>query len=94
MQIGSELNKNATYEKNLQTNREKFEAIEKVAAKTRAGGGAKAVERLHAKGKLSARERIELLVDPGSYFMEVGLHTAYGFYEEQGGAPSAGVASP
>ena len=91
MQIGSELNKNATYQKNLQANREKFEAIESVAAKTRAGGGAKAIERLHSKGKLSARERIDLLIDPGSYFMEVGLHTAYGFYEEQGGAPSAGV---
>ncbi|MBC8144528.1 MAG: acyl-CoA carboxylase subunit beta [bacterium] len=65
--------------------------IEEVAARTREGGGAKARERLHKKGKLSARERIELLIDPGTYFMEIGLFTAHGFYEEEGGAPSAGV---
>ncbi|HVZ38864.1 MAG TPA: acyl-CoA carboxylase subunit beta [Candidatus Kapabacteria bacterium] len=65
--------------------------MEAVANRTRAGGGAKARERLHDRGKLSARERIDLLIDPGTWFMEIGLLTANGFYEEQGGAPSAGV---
>ena len=91
MQIGSEINPNATYQKNLQTNTELFGEIEKIAEATRFGGGPKAVERLHSRGKLSARERINLLIDPGSYFMEIGLHTAHGFYEDQGGVPAAGV---
>src|ERR1035441_4162725 len=54
------------------------------------GGGAKAIESQHAKGRLTARERIALLADPGTFF-ELGLYTAYGMYEEWGGAPAAGV---
>ena len=44
-----------------------------------------------AKEKLSARERIQLLIDSNTDFLEIGLHTAHGFYAEEGGAPSAGV---
>ncbi len=91
MRIGSDLGGTPAYQKNYETNTALLTSIEEVAERTRAGGGAKARERLHAKGKLSARERIELLIDPGSYFMEIGLLTAHGFYKEQGGAPSAGV---
>lgn len=91
MQIGSELSHDTTFQKNLEANKRLLQSIEEAAAATRAGGGAKAVERLHKKNKLSARERIELLIDPGSFFLEVGLFTAHGFYQEQGGAPSAGV---
>ena len=58
--------------------------------KIREGGGAKAIESQHSKGRLTARERISLLVDPGSFF-EIGSFAAYGMYEEWGGAPSAGV---
>ena len=54
------------------------------------GGGAKAIENQHAKGRLTARERIALLADPGTFF-ELGLYTAHGMYEEWGGAPAAGV---
>src|SRR5579864_3737372 len=54
------------------------------------GGGAKAIENQHAKGRLTARERIGLLVDPGSFF-ELGQYAAHGMYEEWGGAPAAGV---
>ena len=54
------------------------------------GGGAKAIENQHAKGRLTARERIELLVDPGTFF-ELGIYAAHGMYEEWGGAPAAGV---
>jgi acetyl-CoA carboxylase carboxyltransferase component len=54
------------------------------------GGGAKAIESQHAKGRLTARERIKLLLDPDSFF-ELGLYAAFGMYEEWGGAPSAGV---
>jgi acetyl-CoA carboxylase carboxyltransferase component len=54
------------------------------------GGGAKAIENQHAKKRLTARERIQQLADPGSFF-ELGLYAAYGMYEEWGGAPAAGV---
>src|SRR6202167_6154848 len=58
--------------------------------KIREGGGAKAIENQHGKGRLTARERINLLVDPGTFF-ELGSFAAYGMYEEWGGAPAAGV---
>jgi acetyl-CoA carboxylase carboxyltransferase component len=57
----------------------------------RQGGGAKAVEAQHKKGRLTARERITKLIDPGSYFFELGAFAAFEMYEEWGGAPSAGV---
>jgi 3-methylcrotonyl-CoA carboxylase beta subunit len=56
----------------------------------RLGGGAKAIERQHEKNRLTARERIERLAEPGSFF-ELGLWAAWNMYSEWGGAPSAGV---
>src|SRR5215471_21161929 len=56
----------------------------------REGGGAKAIESQHNKGRLTARERIQKLIDPGSFF-ELGTYVAHGMYEEWGGAPAAGV---
>jgi 3-methylcrotonyl-CoA carboxylase beta subunit len=56
----------------------------------REGGGPKAIENQHSKGRLTARERINLLVDPGTFF-EIGAFAAHGMYEEWGGAPAAGV---
>src|SRR5437762_183558 len=58
----------------------------------RLGGGKKAIERQHAKGRLTARERIAALIDPDTQFFELGLWAAFGMYAEWGGAPSAGVA--
>ena len=57
----------------------------------RAGGGIKAAEAQHAKGRLTVRERSKLLLDEGTELMELGLWAAYGMYEEYGGAPAAGV---
>jgi len=57
----------------------------------RQGGGAKAIEAQHKKGRLTARERIAKLIDPGGYFFELGAFAAFEMYEEWGGAPSAGV---
>src|SRR5205085_10374837 len=57
----------------------------------RLGGGAKAIERQHAKGRLTARERIARLLDPGTELFELGLWAAWQMYAEWGGAPSAGV---
>ena len=58
--------------------------------KIREGGGPKAIESQHSKGRLTARERLDLLLDPGTFF-ELGSFAAYGMYEEWGGAPAAGV---
>ncbi|MEO6808677.1 MAG: acyl-CoA carboxylase subunit beta [Isosphaeraceae bacterium] len=55
------------------------------------GGGPQAVARQHSKGRKTARERIEQLIDPDSTILELGLWAAYGMYEEWGGAPAAGV---
>jgi 3-methylcrotonyl-CoA carboxylase beta subunit len=57
----------------------------------RQGGGAKAIESQHGKKRLTARERLALLLDPETEFLELGLFAAFGMYEEWGGAPSAGV---
>jgi acetyl-CoA carboxylase carboxyltransferase component len=57
----------------------------------RQGGGAKAIESQHKKGRLTARERIAKLIDPGTYFFELGTFAAFEMYEEWGGAPSAGT---
>src|ERR1700722_13178480 len=55
------------------------------------GGGPKAMDAQHAKSRLTARERLALLLDPGEQFLELGLFAAFGMYEEWGGAPGAGV---
>src|SRR6201985_2237235 len=54
-------------------------------------GGTDAIERQHKKGRLTARERVVRLIDPGSQLFELGLFAAWKMYEEWGGAPSAGV---
>src|SRR5947208_650588 len=55
----------------------------------RNGGGAEKIERQHQQGKLTARERVQELVDPGSRFFEIGLLVAHDLYD--GAAPAAGV---
>jgi 3-methylcrotonyl-CoA carboxylase beta subunit len=57
----------------------------------REGGGPEAIARQHAKGRKTARERIDALTDPGSPFLELGLWAGYQMYDEWGGAPGAGV---
>ena len=58
---------------------------------TRLGGGQKRIEAHKKKGKLTARERIAMLTDEGTSFMELGLFTGDGMYEEEGGCPSGGT---
>jgi acetyl-CoA carboxylase carboxyltransferase component len=60
-------------------------------AEIRLGGGTKAVEAQRAKGRLTARERIALLLDQGTELLELGLWAAHGMYQEFGGAPGAGA---
>lgn len=61
------------------------------AATIKLGGGAKAIDRQHDKKRLTARERIAALIDPGTEFFELGRWSAWQMYTEWGGAPSAGV---
>ncbi len=57
----------------------------------RQGGGARAAEAQHSKGRLTVRERLSLLLDQDSPFLELGLWAAHGMYADYGGAPAAGV---
>jgi 3-methylcrotonyl-CoA carboxylase beta subunit len=61
------------------------------AKKVKQGGGEKKIDEQHKKGKLTARERIEHLIDKGTAFLEIGLFAGEGMYQEQGGCPSGGV---
>ncbi|MDT7541645.1 MAG: hypothetical protein QOE33_1549 [Acidobacteriota bacterium] len=63
--------------------------LRELEAKLKQGGGAEKIERQHSQGKLTARERIELLLDRNAYAQEIGMLVAYDEYK--GGAPSAGV---
>ena len=69
--------------------RELSEQLLQLEARLRRGGGPDKIDRQHQQGKLTARERIELLLDKDTYSQEIGLLVAYDQYE--GGAPAAGV---
>lgn len=77
-------NPNPTMDTLLQNLQAKYEQV-------KLGGGAKRIEKEHAKGKLTARERIDYLRDQDTDFLEVGAFVADGMYAEEGGCPSGGV---
>ncbi len=60
-------------------------------AKVKLGGGEKRIEKLHAEGKMTARERIDYLLDPKAKCIEIGAFVGEGMYVEHGGCPSGGV---
>ena len=68
-----------------------LESNRTLAAEIVQGGGSGAIQRQHAKQRLTARERIDQLVDPGATFLELGLWSAWDMYSEWGGAAAAGV---
>lgn len=65
------------------------EQLDHLETRLRTGGGPERIERQHRAGKLTARERIARLIDPGAFFLEIGLLIAYDRYD--GKAPAAGV---
>jgi len=83
--------KSPDFEKNRRAIITLLTEIKNEEEKIRQGGGAKAIESQHKKKRLTARERIEKLIDPGSRFFELGLYAAYEMYGEWGGAPAAGT---
>jgi 3-methylcrotonyl-CoA carboxylase beta subunit len=80
----------ARFEANMRFLADLMSQVHNEEEEIRQGGGAKAIENQHGKKRLTGRERIELLVDPGSFF-ELGIYVAHGMYEEWGGAPAGGV---
>ncbi|MDA8850065.1 acyl-CoA carboxylase subunit beta [Flavobacteriaceae bacterium] len=78
-------NKNEDYNKLLVTN------LNKRLAQVKLGGGKLKIEKEHAKGKLTARERIDYLLDSKSKSIEIGAFVGDGMYESHGGCPSGGV---
>ncbi len=79
------------FEKNTRRMVDLLKEIKNEEERIREGGGPKAIEAQHKKGRLTARERIAKLIDPGSEFFELGLYAAHEMYSEWGGAPAAGV---
>lgn len=59
--------------------------------KIKLGGGKKSIDKQHEKNKLTARERIDYLIDKDSHFIEIGAFAGYDMYAEQGGCPAAGT---
>jgi acetyl-CoA carboxylase carboxyltransferase component len=80
-----------TFNKNEDHNKLLVSDLKKKLSKVHAGGGEKRIEKHHAKGKMTARERIDYLLDPKKPSIEIGAFAAEGMYKEHGGAPSAGV---
>ncbi len=79
------------FEKNMRAMADLVSKFHNEEEKLREGGGAKAIDNQHEKKRLTARERIALLLDPGTEFFELSIYAAYKMYEEWGGAPAAGV---
>ncbi len=65
--------------------------LERLLTKIKQGGGTKRIEKEHSKGKLTARERLNKLFDPGCERLEIGALAGHDMYDEQGGCPAGGV---
>jgi 3-methylcrotonyl-CoA carboxylase beta subunit len=79
------------FEKNTRRMIDLVAQIKNQESEIQQGGGAKAIESQHKKGRLTARERISKLIDPHTSFFELGIYAAHEMYEEWGGAPAAGT---
>ncbi len=90
-QIGNNLASESTFLKREDFQKEILRKLNGVKEKVKDGGGKKSIEKHKAKGKLTARERINLLIDDPKKFFELSTFAAYGMYEEYGGAPSSGT---
>ena len=90
-QIGSQVKENEIFLKREDFQKELLRKLEAAKDIIKEGGGKKAIEKHKAKGKLTARERVNLLVDDSKKFFELSTFAAYGMYEEYGGAPSSGT---
>lgn len=83
--------KELEFNKNDDKMRLKISALERELEKIYLGGGKKRIEKLHESGKMTARERIDYLLDPDTERVEIGALAGYEMYEEYGGCPAGGV---
>lgn len=79
------------FNKNEDHNKLLLSDLKQRFAKVKLGGGEKRIEKLHSEGKMTARERIDYLLDPGAKSIEIGAFAGDGMYAEHGGCPSGGV---
>jgi acetyl-CoA carboxylase carboxyltransferase component len=79
------------FNKNEDHNKLLLSELKQRFAKIKLGGGEKRIAKLHAEGKMTARERINYLLDENSKSIEIGGFVGDGMYEEHGGCPSGGV---
>jgi 3-methylcrotonyl-CoA carboxylase beta subunit len=79
------------FNKNEDHNRLLLSDLKKRFAQVKLGGGQKRIDKLHAEGKMTARERIDYLLDEKANSIEIGAFVGDGMYEEHGGCPSGGV---
>lgn len=89
--IGSSINQNPSFSKREDYYKELLRKLNAEKEKVKLGGGQKAIEKHKAKGKLTARERINRLLDNQKEFFELSSFAAYRMYEEHRGAPCAGT---
>tara|TARA_B100000795_G_scaffold138026_1_gene103070 strand:- start:8099 stop:9727 length:1629 start_codon:yes stop_codon:yes gene_type:complete len=80
-----------SFNKNEDHNKLLLSDLRKRFAKVKLGGGEKRIEKHHAKGKMTARERIDYLLDDNKKSIEIGAFAGDGMYEQHGGCPSGGV---
>lgn len=79
------------FNKNEDHNKLLLSDLKQRLSKVKLGGGEKRIEKLHDEGKMTARERIDYLLDPKSKSIEIGAFVGDGMYAEHGGCPSGGV---
>ncbi len=79
------------FNKNEDHNKLLLSDLKQRFAKVKLGGGEKRIEKLHAEGKMTARERIDYLLDEKAKSIEIGAFVGDGMYAEHGGCPSGGV---
>ncbi|THF51851.1 acyl-CoA carboxylase subunit beta [Flavobacterium supellecticarium] len=79
------------FNKNEDHNKLLVSELKQNLAKVKLGGGEKRIAKLHAEGKMTARERIDYLLDNNSKSVEIGAFVGEGMYKEHGGCPSGGV---
>ena len=82
---------NLETEKNKDAMKLALSGMQRLLDKIQEGGGEKRIEKLHKEGKMTARERIDYLLDPGTARIEVGAFAGYEMYAEHGGCPAGGV---
>jgi acetyl-CoA carboxylase carboxyltransferase component len=80
-----------TFNKNEDHHKLKLSELKKRYGQLKKGGGEKRIKKLHSQGKMTARERIDYLLDDAEEALEVGAFAGYGMYGEYGGCPSGGV---